>query len=77
MVGYVVLDQALTSSTPQGRPDVFRSLQLRVSNIRYGGRHPIVSAVRRLALPRHPERALRLTGLTERRAAQGRRPNRK
>lgn len=42
ITGYVVLDQAVTSSTPQGRPDVFRSLQLRVSDIRYGGRRPSV-----------------------------------
>jgi hypothetical protein len=38
VTGYVVLDQAFTSSTPQGRPDVFRSLQLRVSDIRLSGR---------------------------------------
>lgn len=44
ITGYVVLDPAFTSSTPQGRPDVFRSLQLRVSDIQYGGRRPIVSA---------------------------------
>jgi hypothetical protein len=38
VTGYVVLDQAFTSSTPQGRPDIFRSLQLRVSDIRLSGR---------------------------------------
>ena len=42
ITGYVVLDQAFTASTPQGRDDVFLSLQLRVSNLRYGGRRPIV-----------------------------------
>lgn len=44
ITGYVVLDQAFSATTPHGRPDVFRSLQLRVSKIRYGGRRPIVSA---------------------------------
>jgi hypothetical protein len=38
ITGYVVLDQAFTSSTPPGRPDVFRTLRLRVSNIRFSGR---------------------------------------
>jgi hypothetical protein len=38
IIGYVVLDQAFTASTPQGRPDVFSTLQLRVSNIRFSGR---------------------------------------
>ena len=42
ITGYVVLDQAFTASTPQWRDDVFLSLQLRVSNLRYGGRRPIV-----------------------------------
>jgi hypothetical protein len=43
ITGYVVLDQAFTASTPQGRPDVFRTLRLRVSNIRTSGRPAIVS----------------------------------
>jgi len=38
ITGYVVLDQAFTASTPQGRPDVFSTLQLRVSNVRFSGR---------------------------------------
>lgn len=43
LTGYVVLDQAFTPSTPQGRPEVFRSLRLRVSKIRYSGRPVTVS----------------------------------
>jgi hypothetical protein len=43
ITGYVVLDQAFTSSTPQGRADVFGTLRLRVSNIRTSGRPAIVS----------------------------------
>jgi hypothetical protein len=43
ITGYVVLDQAFAASTPQGRPDVFRTLQLRVSNIRFSGRLATVS----------------------------------
>jgi hypothetical protein len=43
ITGYVVLDQAFAASTPQGRPDVFRTLQLRVSNIRFSGRPATVS----------------------------------
>ncbi|HEV7187755.1 MAG TPA: hypothetical protein VGN28_07645 [Blastococcus sp.] len=43
ITGYVVLDQALAPSTPQGRSDVFRTLRLRVSNIRSSGRLAIVS----------------------------------
>jgi hypothetical protein len=38
ITGYVVLDQAFTPSTPQGRADVFGTLQLHVSNIRFSGR---------------------------------------
>jgi hypothetical protein len=38
ITGYVVLDQAFTPATPEGRPDVFRTLQLRVSDIRFSGR---------------------------------------
>jgi hypothetical protein len=38
ITGYVVLDQAFTPSTPQGRSDVFRTLQLRVSDVRSSGR---------------------------------------
>jgi hypothetical protein len=33
--GYVVLDQAVTAATPQGRPEVFPTLQVRLSNLRY------------------------------------------
>ncbi len=43
ITGYVVLDQAFTPSTPQGRPDVFRTLELRVSDIRSSGRLVTVS----------------------------------
>lgn len=42
ITGYVVLDQAFSPTTPQGRADVFRTLQLRISKIDYGGRLPIV-----------------------------------
>jgi hypothetical protein len=38
IVGYIVLDQAFSASTPRGRSDVLRSLQLRVSDIRASGR---------------------------------------
>lgn len=38
ITGYVVLDRAFTSATPQGRPDVFRTLGLRISNIRLSDR---------------------------------------
>jgi hypothetical protein len=38
IVGYVVLDQAFSPSTPQGRADVFRTLQLRVSDVELSGR---------------------------------------
>jgi hypothetical protein len=38
ITGYVVLDQAFTPATPQGRADVFRTLQLHVSDIRFSGR---------------------------------------
>jgi hypothetical protein len=34
VTGYVVLDEAVTPSAPQGRPDVFRSLQLKISDLR-------------------------------------------
>jgi hypothetical protein len=34
ITGYVVLDQAVTSMTPHGRPDVFTGLQLKISNVR-------------------------------------------
>jgi hypothetical protein len=34
VTGYVVLDHAVTAATPQGRPDVFRSLQLKISQLR-------------------------------------------
>jgi hypothetical protein len=44
ITGYVVLDQAFTPSTPQGRPDVFGTLELRVSDIRLSGRPATVSA---------------------------------
>ena len=43
ITGYVVLDGAVTPSTPHGRPDVFGSLTLRVSNVRLSGRPGIVS----------------------------------
>jgi hypothetical protein len=43
ITGHVVLDQAFTPSTPQGRPDVFRTLRLRISDIRYSGRLVTVS----------------------------------
>jgi hypothetical protein len=43
ITGYVVLDQAVTSATPEGRPDVFRTLQLQVSNLEVSGRPAIVS----------------------------------
>ena len=42
ITGYVVLDQAFTSSTPQGRAALFRTLRLRASNIRSDGRKAIV-----------------------------------
>jgi hypothetical protein len=38
ITGYVVLDRAITPDTPQGRLDVFRTLQLRVSDIQWSGR---------------------------------------
>ena len=38
ITGYVVLDQAFTPSTPQGRADVFGTLQLRVAEIRFSDR---------------------------------------
>lgn len=38
ITGYVVLDQAFTAATPQGRPEVFRSLGLRISDIRLSDR---------------------------------------
>jgi hypothetical protein len=44
ITGYVVLDQALTPSTPEGRPDVFRTLRLRVSDIRSSGRPVIIGS---------------------------------
>ena len=44
ITGYVVLDRAYTPSTPQGRADVFRTLQLRVSNIRSSGRPVAIGA---------------------------------
>jgi hypothetical protein len=34
ITGYVVLDDAVTPATPQGRPDVFSSLQLKISDLR-------------------------------------------
>jgi hypothetical protein len=34
ITGYVVLDQAVTAATPQGRPDVFPTLQLQISDVR-------------------------------------------
>jgi hypothetical protein len=34
ITGYVVLDHAVTATTPQGRPDILSSLQLEVSNLR-------------------------------------------
>ena len=34
ITGYVVLDQAVTSATPDGRPDVFPTLGLRISEFR-------------------------------------------
>ena len=33
--GYVVLDRAITPTTPQGRPEVFPTLQLQLSDLRY------------------------------------------
>jgi hypothetical protein len=33
--GYVVLDRAVTPATPQGRPEVFPTLQLELSNLRF------------------------------------------
>ena len=44
ITGYVVLDQAFTPSTPQGRADVLRSLHLRVSNVRLSGRPATIGA---------------------------------
>jgi hypothetical protein len=38
ITGYVVLDQAFTAATPEGRADVFSSLGLRISNIRLSDR---------------------------------------
>jgi hypothetical protein len=43
ITGYIVLDQAFSSSRPQGRPDVFRTLRLRVSKVEYGGKGVTVS----------------------------------
>jgi hypothetical protein len=34
ITGYVVLEQAVTPAAPQGRPDVFSSLQLKISHLR-------------------------------------------
>ena len=34
ITGYVVLEQAVTPAAPQGRPDVFSSLQLKISDLR-------------------------------------------
>ena len=34
VTGYVVLDQAVTPATPDGRPDVFPTLGLRISDLR-------------------------------------------
>jgi hypothetical protein len=34
ITGYVVLDHAVTTDTPQGRADVFSSLQLKISHLR-------------------------------------------
>lgn len=42
ITGYVVLDQAITATTPQGRADVFHTLRLQVSNIRVSDRRAIV-----------------------------------
>ena len=42
ITGYVVLDQAFTPTTPQGRPEVFSTLELRVSNIRFSGRPAVI-----------------------------------
>jgi hypothetical protein len=44
ITGYVVLDQAFTPSTPQGRADVLRSLRLRVSDVRVSGRPATIAA---------------------------------
>jgi hypothetical protein len=33
--GYVILDQAVTAATPDGRADVFPSLELRISDLRF------------------------------------------
>jgi hypothetical protein len=44
ITGYVVLDQAFTPSTPQGRADVLRSLRLRVSAVRLSGRPATIGA---------------------------------
>jgi hypothetical protein len=35
ITGYVVLDRAVTPSTPRGRPDVFATLRLRISDLRF------------------------------------------
>ncbi len=35
VTGYVVLDRAVTSATPDGRPDVFPTLGLRISELRW------------------------------------------
>jgi len=43
ITGYIVLDQAITPSTRTGRADVFRTLQLRVSNVNLGGPPLLVS----------------------------------
>lgn len=34
VTGYVVLDRAVTAATPEGRPEVFPTLQLRISDLR-------------------------------------------
>jgi hypothetical protein len=35
ITGYVVLDQAVTPATPDGRADVFATLRLRISELRH------------------------------------------
>jgi hypothetical protein len=41
ITGYLVLDQAVTPATPQGRLDVFSSLQLKISNLRQFDDHNV------------------------------------
>jgi hypothetical protein len=46
ITGYVVLDQAITTATPQGRPDVLSSLQLTISKLRQFDDHDVPRPLR-------------------------------